>query len=300
MSDETRIIEYQSENGSNVKLSPGIVRQYLVNGQGNVSDQEVTMFLMLCKQQKLDPFQKDAYLIKYGDRSPATIVVGKDTFTKRAEGNPDFRGFEAGVIIMGNDGNINEREGSFTLPDEALVGGWARVYKEGRNVPYYASVSFEEYAGRKGDGELNAQWKSKPATMIRKVALVQALREAFPKSFSGLYDQAEMGGEEPVEPRDVTPKVKTDNVDARGRKVKPVQPSEEELVAMEVELNESLEWALSEKVITKDVYDDYQKQADKHMKAGDFQSYVSSVIPRLATQNAEPDQPELVDDPPIF
>ena len=32
-----------------------------------------------------------------------------------------------------------------------------------------------------------------PATMIRKVALVQALREAFPSELSGMYDQSEMG-----------------------------------------------------------------------------------------------------------
>ena len=31
-----------------------------------------------------------------------------------------------------------------------------------------------------------------PATMIRKVALVQVLREAFPGTFGGLYDRSEM------------------------------------------------------------------------------------------------------------
>lgn len=309
MSDETRVTEYQSENGSVVKLSPGIVRQYLVSGKGNVSDQEVMLFLMLCKQQKLDPFQKDAYLIKYSDNDPATIVVGKDTFLKRAEGNADFRGFEAGVILLGDDGQIVEREGSFMRPEEGLpVGGWGRVYKEGRSVPYYASVSFEEYAGRKSDGDLNRQWKSKPATMIRKVALVQALREAFPKSFSGLYDQAEMGGEEPESaPRNVTPVRKVDKVDNRGRKVKPAQPSEDELVALEFELIEALDRALEDERITKKEYDGYQADAAKHVKAGDFSQYVSSVIARLPkgetppeSTEHEPEQPDLIDDPPIF
>jgi hypothetical protein len=54
-------------------------------------------------------------------------------------------------------------------------------------------VSFEEYAGRKKDGTMNGQWSKKPATMIRKVALVQALREAFPKAFGGLYTAEEQG-----------------------------------------------------------------------------------------------------------
>ena len=35
-------------------------------------------------------------------------------------------------------------------------------------------------------------WKGKKATMIRKVALVHALREAFPSTFGSLYDESEV------------------------------------------------------------------------------------------------------------
>ena len=41
------------------------------------------MFIELCKAQKLNPFIREAYLIKFGI-SPANIVVGKDVFVKRA------------------------------------------------------------------------------------------------------------------------------------------------------------------------------------------------------------------------
>ena len=50
--------EYES-NGEKVKLSPVTVRNYLVNGGGNVSDQEVMMFLTLCRYQHLNPFLKE-------------------------------------------------------------------------------------------------------------------------------------------------------------------------------------------------------------------------------------------------
>ena len=36
-------------------------------------------------------------------------------------------------------------------------------------------------------------WDSKPATMIRKVALTHALRECFPQVYSGVYDESESG-----------------------------------------------------------------------------------------------------------
>ena len=58
-----KVVEFEV-NGQTVKLSPAIIRNYLVNGNGNVSDQEVVMFLNLCKFNRLNPFLQEAYLIK--------------------------------------------------------------------------------------------------------------------------------------------------------------------------------------------------------------------------------------------
>ena len=79
-------------------------------------------------------------------------------------------------------------------------------------VPVKAVVGIDEY----GTGK--SMWKTKPATMIRKVALVQALREAYPGEFAGLYDAAEMGdrGTPIIEiaPQDVEPVRVGDEEDA--------------------------------------------------------------------------------------
>lgn len=182
--DAAGMVEYES-GGQTVKLSPAMIRKYLVSGGGNVSDQEVMMFLSLCKFQHLNPFLHEAYLIKYGN-SPATMVTGKDVFIKRARRNADYRGKETGIIVIDNAGNVVERSGAFYLNGEQIVGGWAKVYINGFDKPEYAAVSFNEYAGRKSNGELNNQWATKPATMIQKVALVHALREAFPEDFNGM------------------------------------------------------------------------------------------------------------------
>lgn len=42
------------------------------------------MFINLCKYAGLNPWLKEAYCIKYGNE-PATMVVGKEAFMKRAE-----------------------------------------------------------------------------------------------------------------------------------------------------------------------------------------------------------------------
>lgn len=186
------IVQYTTETGVAITLSPVTVKQYLVSGNGVVSDQEVMMFLQLCRAQKLNPFLREAYLIKYGN-SPAQIVTGKETFMKRAERHPQFDGFEAGITVVTKDGPIERREGSLLgFQTERLVGGWARIHRKDRRQPFFAEVSFEEYVGRKNDGTVNSQWTKMPGTMIRKVAIVQALREAFPEDFGGMYAPEEM------------------------------------------------------------------------------------------------------------
>lgn len=190
MSDKDIVI-YQTEQGE-VKLSPQIVRRYLVNGDASrVTDQEVMMFIKLCQYQGLNPFLREAYLIKYGD-APATMVTGKDTFVKRAAKSEKCAGYEAGVVVRKKDGSIEQRNGALVLPDEELVGGWARVHRKDWKVPMEITVSLKEYQRYNNKGELMRNWKEMPATMIRKVALVQALREAIPEEFSGLYSPEEM------------------------------------------------------------------------------------------------------------
>lgn len=153
------------------------------------TDQEAYMFLQLCHHRGLNPFIREAYLIKYNSSSPANMVVGKDAFTKKALESENFNGFEAGVIVDTKDG-IKDRTGSILFPGDALIGGWAKVYRKGIDRPYEIRVSLSEYDKHQNN------WKTIPATMIRKVALVQALREAFPKELGGCYDSSELTDKE--------------------------------------------------------------------------------------------------------
>ncbi|MCF6466380.1 phage recombination protein Bet [Clostridium sp. Cult2] len=184
------IMKYETDNGE-ITLSKDIVKRYLVSGDpSRVTDQEVVMFMQMCKYQNLNPFLREAYLIKFGS-SPATMVTGKDTFVKRAAKSKLCTGYEAGVIVQ-KDKGVEYRKGALVLPNESLVGGWAKVYRKDWQVPLENTVSLEEYQRYNSKGELMNNWAKMPATMIRKVALVQALREAIPEEFSGLYSPEEM------------------------------------------------------------------------------------------------------------
>jgi phage recombination protein Bet len=131
------------------------------------------------------PFQ--AYLVKYG--ADATMIVGKEAFTRKAEQNAMFDGFKAGVIVENGNEELEEREGTFIKSGEKLLGGWAEVFRKDRSMPFKITVSLQEYNTNQ------SLWRTKPGTMIRKVALVQCLRECFPSEFSGMYDSAEIGEE---------------------------------------------------------------------------------------------------------
>lgn len=179
-------------NGEEVTLSPSIVFNFLTNGNAQITRDEIAYFMNICKYQKLNPLIKDAFLVKYGSQ-PAAIIVSKDALLKRAQRNPRYKGHEAGVIVLRN-GQIEQRVGSFVLPGEELVGGWARTYVDGYQVPIESAVSFREYVGMK-DGRPNSMWSGKPGTMIRKVALSTSLREAFPEDLGGLYEAEEVGAD---------------------------------------------------------------------------------------------------------
>lgn len=177
------VVAYMT-GGKEIELDKETVKNYLVRGEGQITDQEALMFMELCKYQGLNPFLNDAYLIKYDNKRPASIVVGKEAYTKRAMAQEDFKGFEAGIIVQRGD-EIIELEGSFKAPKDILLGGWAKVFRGGAKE-VTAKVSMAEYSTDR------SLWKSKPATMIRKVALVQAIRESYPDEFAGMYSEEEI------------------------------------------------------------------------------------------------------------
>ena len=210
---EQGIVRYTASDGTEVKLSPAIVAKYVLTGNGEASDKDVFSFLAKCRARGLNPLAGDAYMTSYRNRDGSTstsVIVSKDYFVRTATQQVGFDGMRAGVVVANRKtGELTYREGSIVGKNsECLVGGWAEVYDKGRRFASRAEVSLDEYdQGR-------SLWKSKPATMIRKVALVQALREAYPGAFGGIYDRDEMP--EPVIPIPDAPTVDEQSADAEA------------------------------------------------------------------------------------
>lgn len=181
------IVKFTDERGQAVQFTANDVRNMICP---NADQKELALFLELCRSQRLNPFTKEVYLVKYGS-SPASFITGKEVFTKRANRNPNYEGMEHGVVVAIKSGqgmHIERREGAavYTEIGEKLLGGWCRVFVKGKR-PVYSELALAEYTTGK------SMWAKMPSVMIDKCAQVSALRLAFPEDFQGLYAQEEMG-----------------------------------------------------------------------------------------------------------
>lgn len=197
--------------GSHVELDLDFVKRYLVRGRSDLTtDQELVFFMNTCKMQNLNPLVSgEVYLIKYSKDDPAQMVVGKDAFLRRAYSDPNYLCKQDGITVQrGNQ--IIQKEGCCLYPGETLVGGWCRVtyMRAGKERTAFREVALSEY--NKGQ----ANWKSKPSTMINKVAVSQCIRDAFPKDYEGVYSEEEMvaSGAIPVVDADYTVVKASENV----------------------------------------------------------------------------------------
>ena len=177
------IVKFTDDAGASIQITPQDVRQTFCP---TATNQEVQLFLALCATQRLNPWTKEAYLVKYGN-GPASIITSRAAIQKRADSNPEYEGVEVGVVVLTAQGTIDHRPGEayYKALNEQLLGGWAKAYRKGRK-PYYSEVPLSEY----NTGKSN--WAKMPGTMITKVAEMHALRGAFPQDFQGMYSDEEM------------------------------------------------------------------------------------------------------------
>lgn len=178
-----------------------------VDPKRQASPQELQALLAIVKNRNLNPFTREVYFIKYGN-NPAQIVVSKDAFMKRAEQNPNYDGFESGVVYEDESGELKNKKGIILPKGAKLIGGWCEVYRKDRTRPIYREVELSAYNTCKN------WWQKSPGQMIEKVAIVAAVRDTFPEDVGGLYTSDEM---EQATPIDVTPQETQAEVLARKK-----------------------------------------------------------------------------------
>lgn len=199
---EVRIIERIIENkeiapqdafGKMTRTQIDLIKRTVAKG---ASDDELKMFIQVCKGANLNPFLKQVHLIPRWDskegREIRAIQVSIDGFRAIAEESGAYAGNEDPVftgedVIQISAGKDSKATKELKVPEKATV----TVYKlvQGQRYAFAATARWTEYyPGPK----MGFQWHLKPFLMLGKCAEALALRKAFPKLLSGMYAQEEL------------------------------------------------------------------------------------------------------------
>lgn len=172
--------------GGPAKLSIDIIQQYI---NPDLTQEQAYNFMQLCVASDLNPFRGEVHAIIF--KGKASFVVGVGGNMRRAQEQLDYNGYEAGIIVMKEDGTIEDRIGTFMINTDKVLGGFCKIWRKNIDHPFITRISYDEYVQMK-DGHPNAIWAKKPATMCAKVAISQGHRNAYMGINSGLYGQEEI------------------------------------------------------------------------------------------------------------
>lgn len=136
----------------------------------SATDQELMMGLQIAKTFNLNPMKREVYFVKYGNNA-MSVLTGYEVYLKRAERSNKWNGMEVSSSGSIKGGDL-----------KAVV----KIFKKNWDNPLTHEVYYSEYVQTKADGSPNRFWATKPITMIKKVAVSQALRLAFPDEFDGM------------------------------------------------------------------------------------------------------------------
>lgn len=142
-----------------------------------LTEKEKVQFFNVCQAYGLNPIKKEIYAVKYG-QNPASIIVGYETYIKRAERSGLLDGYDVKI-----DGTI--KEGNM----RAII----TIYRKDWSRPFVHDVYYSEYVQRTKDGQITKFWLEKPITMLKKVAMSQGFRLCFSDENGGLpYSEEEI------------------------------------------------------------------------------------------------------------
>lgn len=194
-----QIVRYTATDGAELELTPRVVLEQLVSPKDRqqLSDRGVAMVIATCASLRMNPLAGDCHIGVFKGRP--TVMPSIGYYERVAAQQETYDGMESGVVFEDQEGRLRKAQGCIVPTGCKLVGGWACAYDTRRTHSTSVEVALGEY------DQQNAMWEAKPATMIRKVAKAQALRELYPGNFAGTYTTDELTDErgsadEPVEP----------------------------------------------------------------------------------------------------
>ena len=143
-----------------------------------LTQEEKLQFIEVAQAFRLNPFKREIHVAVYGEGEyrRMSIVVGYQVYLDRAERTGQLDGWRAWVEGQGED-------------MKALV----EIHRKDWHSPFVHEVYWKEAVQRKRDGQPTSFWSKMPKFQLKKVAISQGFRLAFPSELGGMpYDPAEL------------------------------------------------------------------------------------------------------------
>lgn len=208
--EKVKMNELETKKG--VSFSPQQIEDIKNTICKGATDDELKLFLNVCKRTQLDPFSRQIYAMKIYDSQLRKEVLqafpSVDGLRLIAERSGKYEG-QTDALFCGQDGVWTDVWLKKDPPAACKVG----VYKSGHREPTSAVALWSSYARYTRDGKPMFLWGKMPDVMLAKCAESLALRKAFPNELGGLYSKEEM---EQAEPRTVSkPKNEAPQISAK-------------------------------------------------------------------------------------
>ena len=168
--------------------------QYFKITPSEMAMAEVEKFGILCNTMNLSPLKREVYAIPFKDYATKTnkfqIVVGYEVYIKRAVRSGKLQGYSVKTSGSLTQCKVTKGVGQYAKQ----VDGWKgdltatiTIHIKDWSHPFEWEVNWGEYTLN------NSMWLNKPHTMLKKVAMAQGFRLAFPDEIDGLpYTSDEM------------------------------------------------------------------------------------------------------------
>lgn len=187
-----KVIVHDSAGNPFDKLTRAQVDLIKTTVAKNATDDELKLFITVCRNAKLDPFVRQVHFVKRWDsklgREVGVIQVGIDGFRSIAEMSNSYAGSDDAVYKDEHEEVLGKDKDTIMVPGSATVSVY-KLMSNGERYPFTATARWKEYYP--GDN-IGYMWRKMPFNQLGKCAEALALRKAFPKLLSGLYAPEEM------------------------------------------------------------------------------------------------------------
>jgi phage recombination protein Bet len=189
----SKVTAFPNQNQENItassneqKFQKETIQEYLkaYGFDKALSKEEIQQFTQTALAGNLDPFKREIYAAVYGEgeKKKVSILTGYQVYLKRAERTGKLDGWQARI------------EGSGSQM-KAVV----EIFRKDWSHSFIHEVYWEEAVQKKKDGNPTQFWIKQPRFQLRKVAMAQAFRLAFPDELGGLpYESAELPDNENI------------------------------------------------------------------------------------------------------